>query len=214
MKITVIGAGTVGTTLARAWQRAGLDVTVALRDPSDERHAKLRTQLAVADVPTATAAADVVVLAVPGPAVADLVQENATTLDGRIVVDAANVMGDSGLHQLQTLAQALPNARLFRAFNSLGWENFADPFFLDEHGNRTAADLFFCGGSEDDDTGDGAARATVEQLITAVGLTPVWLGGTDQADVLDGVTRLWFTLALARGRGRHLAFKVLSRPTG
>jgi hypothetical protein len=210
MKITVIGAGNVGTTLATAWQRAGLEVTVAVRDPGDARYAQLRTQLPLADVATAVTGADAVVLAVPGPAVADLVRDHAADLDGRIVVDAANVMGEGGLHQLDALAQALPNAHLFRAFNTLGWENFADPFFVDEHGTRTAADLFYCGGS-DGTTTEGVARATVEQLITAVGLVPVWLGGVDQADVLDGVTRLWFTLAFGRGRGRHLAFKVLSQ---
>jgi hypothetical protein len=33
--------------------------------------------------------------------------------------------------------------------------------------------------------------------------------GPDQQDTLDGVMRLWFTLAVGQGRGRHLAFKVL-----
>ena len=50
----------------------------------------------------------------------------------------------------------------------------------------------------------------MESLITAVGLRPVWVGdGTHGADLLDGLTRLWFALAINQGRGRHLAFRML-----
>jgi hypothetical protein len=48
----------------------------------------------------------------------------------------------------------------------------------------------------------------VETLVEAVGLRPAYLG-PDQHEVVDGVLRLWFALALGRRRGRHLAFRVL-----
>jgi hypothetical protein len=51
----------------------------------------------------------------------------------------------------------------------------------------------------------------VEALIDAVGLRPVYLGD-DQADTLDGLLPVWFTLS--KLRGRHLAFKVLEDPAG
>jgi hypothetical protein len=37
----------------------------------------------------------------------------------------------------------------------------------------------------------------------------VWIGGPEEVDVLDGFLRIWFTLALKRGFGRHIGFKLL-----
>jgi predicted dinucleotide-binding enzyme len=74
----------------------------------------------------------------------------------------------------------------------------ADPVF-----NGVQADLFYCGPGDD--------RDMVEQLITDVGLNPMRLGDADQVGLVDSVASLWFALALGQGRGRHLAFKVLSR---
>jgi 8-hydroxy-5-deazaflavin:NADPH oxidoreductase len=86
-----------------------------------------------------------------------------------------------------------------RAFNSLGWENLADPDF-----DGTQADLLWCGP-------DGDPGALVERLITDVGLRPVRVGGLDQLSTVDMLASLWFALALGQGHGRHLAFKVLTR---
>lgn len=57
---------------------------------------------------------------------------------------------------------------------------------------------------------DGDAQAVVEQLIEDVGLRPVRVGGLDQVGLVDAVLRLWFTL-VSGGRGRNMAFKLLSR---
>ncbi|HLZ60169.1 MAG TPA: hypothetical protein VKR06_24730, partial [Ktedonosporobacter sp.] len=83
-------------------------------------------------------------------------------------------------------------------FNSYGWENFADPIY-----QGTPADLFYSGP-------DGAPQVQVEQLISEVGLHPVRLGGVDQADLVDGILRLWFTIATAQ-KNRNVALKVLAR---
>jgi predicted dinucleotide-binding enzyme len=53
----------------------------------------------------------------------------------------------------------------------------------------------------------------VASLITDIGLRPIYIGGLEQADLLDKLTRLWFTLALQQGRGRHLALKLLEPST-
>jgi hypothetical protein len=53
-----------------------------------------------------------------------------------------------------------------------------------------------------------ADRPAVEDLIRAVGLRPVY-AGDGAHEVVDGVLRLWFALAIGQGRGRHLAFRVL-----
>ena len=63
-------------------------------------------------------------------------------------------------------------------------------------------DLFYCG-----DSGEGQRQ--VDQLIADIGLRPIYVGGRDQVDVIDGLTRLWFALAFNQGYGRRLAFKLL-----
>jgi predicted dinucleotide-binding enzyme len=190
MNIAVIGAGTVGRTLARAWTRHGHHVTVGVRRP------------AAADIPAmavsdALHGADAVLLAIPGAALTDLLDRHADALDGRLVLDATNRVGASTLHQVPEVAARLPAARLARAFCTVGWEVLADPVIGGEQ-----ADLVWCGP-------DGADGELVQILITDVGLRSVRVGGIEAADVVDGATRLWFALALGQGLGRHLGIRIL-----
>ena len=107
-------------------------------------------------------------------------------------------MGGGPLNSFATFRARTPNARVFRAFNTYGWENFADPNL-----GGVQADLFYCGP-------DGESRAVVERLISDVGLRPMRVGDADQVDAVDGVVRLWFALVSGQHMGRHLAFKVLT----
>lgn len=198
MRVTVIGAGPVGATLARGWRAAGQEVVVAVRDAADPKHDELKIELDVADVAPALDGADVALLAVPGPSVGEVVAAHAASLSRTVVIDATNRVGRTSMHQIPTLTQYLPADRVYRGFCSLGWEVFADPVI-----GGTPADLPFVGA----DTPD---RATVEELISALGLTPLWLGDLDAADTLDGLVKAWFALAIQQGRGRHIAFKLLS----
>jgi hypothetical protein len=85
--------------------------------------------------------------------------------------------------------------RYARAFNTLGGENMADPNFADG-----PADMFFCAAEDD--------RDTVEIVIEGVGLRPVYVGA-DQEAIVDCLFRLWIALAVAQGRGRRLAQRLL-----
>src|SRR5205807_3752188 len=125
---------------------------------------------------------DVVLVALPGDVVASTAQTYAAQLNGRIIIDAANGAGDDSMQNLAPFRQHAPQAQLYRAFNSLGWENFAEPVF-----DGIQADLFYCGP-------DGDARTIVEQLISDVGLRPVYLGGSEQMGLLDSIAALWFAL--------------------
>jgi predicted dinucleotide-binding enzyme len=119
-------------------------------------------------------------------------------LDGKVVFDATNNIGVSTFNSVAVLTSAAPRAYIYRAFNTYGWENFETPVFA-----GTAADLFYAGP-------DGEARSVAEQLISEVGLRPVWLGGLDKAGLVDSLLPLWFTLSSERGLGRHFALKILS----
>jgi predicted dinucleotide-binding enzyme len=94
MKIAILGAGHVGSTLGRLWYAAGHDVTFAARHAAGPRAlaAELGECAHAASVADAVAAAEVVLVAVPGPAVTGVL-EAAGPLDGRVMIDAANSFG-------------------------------------------------------------------------------------------------------------------------
>ena len=197
MRVAVIGAGNIGATIGRAWLPAH-QVSFGVRSAAgyQELAAAGATVTSPAD---AVSSAEAVLLAVPGGAVADALAAIAGGLAGKIVIDATNSMGGGGpMNSQQAIAEAAPDALYFRAFNTLGWENFAQPEFAG--GER--ADLFYAGP-------DGPPRQAVEALITDVGLRPVWVGGLDQVETVDAVARLWFAVALGRQHGRHTAFRTL-----
>lgn len=197
MRIAVIGTGNIGGTIGRASARAGHDVVFGSREP-DGGDVAGGSGATVAGIHEALAGAAVVVLALPGSAVADFVGDHADDLRGTLVVDATNKGGGDGpANSYDVVTAAVPDARYARAFNTLGFENLADPQFGD-----TNADMFFSATEAD--------RGTVESLVEAVGLRPIYVGDGVQ-DVVDGVLRLWFALAVGQKRGRSLAFKVLER---
>ena len=134
-------------------------------------------------------------LAVPGGAVPDLLAEHAGALDGRVVIDATNDVGGERLSHADRYAELAPGARFVRAFNSLGFEMFAEPSI----GGATA-ELFWCGPED----------AGIEQLIADVGLRPVRVGDIDAVAAVDGVARLWLTLVFRQGYPRRLAFRLVT----
>jgi 8-hydroxy-5-deazaflavin:NADPH oxidoreductase len=192
MKITIVGTGFIGGTLGRALASSGHDVTFASRRPEDDDVAGA-SGARVATVAEGLATADVVLLALPGAAVKELVAENSAALAGKLVIDATNQMGEAVANARASLPA---DVRYARAFNTLGGENMADPVFPD--GQR--ADMFYSAPEGD--------RSTVEEVISGVGLGPVYLGA-DQEALVDALFRVWVALAFNQGRGRRLALKLL-----
>lgn len=191
MDVAVIGTGFIGGILGRALAQARQAVTFGSRRPEDDDVAGT-TGASVASVGDALGTAEVVVLALPGPAVADLAAEHGAALAGKLVVDATNRMGQA----VTNCRAALPaTVRYARAFNTLGGENMADPLL-----DGQQADMFFSAPVPD--------RSVVEELVRGVGLRPVYVGA-DQEDLLDALFRLWIALAVGQNRGRRLAFRLL-----
>jgi hypothetical protein len=204
MTLAVLGAGNIGGTLGRKWCAAGHKVAFGVSDPNGKNAQALRADLGdTITIGTIDEVLDakpgVVVMALPGVQMDALITKHAPQLDGRVIIDTANRLDTGPMNSFATLQKHTPHASLFRAFNSLGWENFADPTF---HGIQ--ADLFYCGP-------DGEPRAQVEQLIANIGLNPVCLGGVEQVGLVDSVGAIWFALVFGQGKERHLAFKVLTR---
>lgn len=202
MKIGVIGAGNIGGTLGKKWAAAaGHSVMYGVRDPQSAKTRALLDAAAgkakVDNIASAIAFSEVIVIAIPGTTVETLAREHAAALNGKVVIDTTNRFGTSEISNVRTIAAHAPRAMIYRAFNSYGWECFAEPRF-----EGIQSDLIYCGP-------DGVARQTIEQLITEIGLRPVRVGDLDQVQVVDSVGVLWFALIRSQGKGRHLALKVL-----
>lgn len=195
MKIGIIGAGRIGTTLGRKWSVAGHEVTFGVRDPG--RVGRQAAEASVVPVSAALEDAEIVLLAVPGTAVDQIVTQQRALLDHKVIIDATNQIGRPVMHNMALFATETPHALVYRAFNSVGVEVFAEPQF----GAQTA-DHFYCGPQ-------GAARDQVARLIRETGMQPIYAGGPEAAGLLDGLTRLWVALVFDGGYNRHTAFKLL-----
>jgi 8-hydroxy-5-deazaflavin:NADPH oxidoreductase len=196
-RIAVIGAGTVGSHLARGLSAAGHDVVLGVRDPEQER-AGLEG-LARATPAGAAAGADAVVLAVPAAALAAVVP-GLGLADGAVVVDATNAVGvpvPDGHDTLGALvADLAPGAAVVKAFNTIGGEHLESatidgrPAFLPV-------------------AGDDRGRPLVVELAGDLGFEVADLGGPDAIRLVEDAARLWIHLAIRCSWGREFAFGVL-----
>ena len=200
MRITVAGWGNVGRTLGSGWARAGHSVVIATRDPDSQAAAGWRAEGWNVSSVQSAADSDVVVLAMPGAAVVEVATNNAAALNGRLVIDTTNALGSDGaLNRLPELSQALPDARLVRAFTTMAWENFADPVI-----DGQTLDQYYVGAPEPGTADD----ESVAELIADLGLRPVRLGGLDQVMHLDALTKSWFHLVWQLGYPRRTALTI------
>jgi 8-hydroxy-5-deazaflavin:NADPH oxidoreductase len=180
MKIAVLGVGHIGSTVGRLWHAAGHEVTFAGRDEREPRElaAELGDRAHAATVADAVAAAGIVLMAVPGTAVTGVLTA-AGRLDGKIIIDAANTMGQDRL-SLRQLADAFPAGRWVRAFNTLQARILAD------ENHRLPRWVLFL-------SGDERAKPTVAQLIADAGFEPVDLGGIEDSQFQEPGSALWNT---------------------
>lgn len=186
MKIAVIGAGMVGSAVARGVARAGHSVVITDRDHDEARQvAEAVGGTTAASNADAVREADLVVLAVPFGVVDRVAKDIADAVRGTIVVDATNpIRGDgSGLAVTdragaRLLQDALPGASVVKAFNTVFSTNQAEPTV-----DGVQLDGFIAG---DDD----AAKRTVADLLAAIGYRPIDVGGLDLALALEHMAYL------------------------
>src|SRR5215469_9239442 len=92
MKIAVLGFGNVGAQLGKLWAEKGHEVTAGLRGGSKDRQKASDAGVSVATPADAVKGAEVVVIALPWPAVESTVK--ALPLDGKVVIDAVNPVNE------------------------------------------------------------------------------------------------------------------------
>jgi NADPH-dependent F420 reductase len=209
MDIAIIGAGNVGTALATAARRAGHAVIITSRDPEDSGKVASETGARVAaSNAEAAAAGQVVILAIPVTAFAEVAAEIAPNVTGKPVVDVSNRMSfgadgadiDTTSSNAEDLAALLPEAHVVKAFNTLFATNQADPTL-----DGVQLDGFV---AADDD----GAKATVVELVRSLGLHPVDAGSLARSRQLEGLAFLNITLNMAHGGSWQSGWKLVAAP--
>ena len=173
--LSIIGTGTMGRAIAAVAGRGGHTVQLLGR----------------ADTATPVTG-DIVVLAVPYPAVASVLAERGDSLTGRIVVDITNPVDFETFDSLTVpadasaaaeIAAALPQSRVLKAFNT----NFAATLSSGTTGEKATTVLI---------AGDDAdAKTQLAQIVTDGGLLAIDAGTLRRARELEALGFLQMTLA-------------------
>ncbi|MFC6863760.1 NADPH-dependent F420 reductase [Halomicroarcula sp. GCM10025817] len=195
MDIGIIGTGAVGSALASGWAAAGHDVVLGSRTPDSTAADGTRVQ--VRGQREAAAFGDVVVLALPAGAVTDVATYLENELAEKPVVDTTNeypfASDDRSL--AVRLAETVPQARVVKAFNTVGAERLADPVV-----DGQPATMFLAGD-------DLRACDVVAGLARDLGFDPLRAGDVDAAEHLEHLARFW--ISLSQTYGRDIAFRLL-----
>lgn len=179
MSYAIIGFGSIGQALARAFARKGIEVAVASRRPADAlapAAAAIGTGVIPASLEDALEA-DIIFLAVPFAQHAEVARAR-MSWEGKLIVDVTNAFGVpveelGGLPSSAAVARGLPGARLVKGFNHLAAKVLdSDPAV---NGGRRVVFL-----SSDDAEAAEPVKALAEQL----GFAPVWLGDLAEGGAL------------------------------
>jgi predicted dinucleotide-binding enzyme len=175
--VSIIGKGNMGQAISGVVTKGGN--TVEVLDQS------------TADKPIT---GEIVMLAVPYPAVAGIVAARAEQLAGKVVVDITNPLNFETFDSLTVpadgsaaaeVAAELPQSRVLKAFNT----NFAATLASGDVGPLATTVLI---------AGDDAdAKALLADVITAGGLRAIDAGALSRARELEAVGFLQLTLAVA-----------------
>ncbi|HKO28084.1 MAG TPA: NAD(P)-binding domain-containing protein [Solirubrobacteraceae bacterium] len=213
MRVGVLGTGEVGRRLAAGFRSRGHEVMIGSRDPAKADLDGWRSGDGAGVEPgtfaDVAAHGELLVLAVLGnaaeQAIADAGPEN---FSGKVVIDAMNpldfsagfppklsITGEDSLGE--RVQRALPDARVVKAFNTIGSAYFVDPRFSD--GQPT---MLIAGDDED-------AKRTVTDLLADFGWSQtVDIGGIEGSRELEAICIAWVKIGGARGAWDH-GFRLL-----
>jgi len=200
MRIGIVGAGMIGSTVAKLWVDAGHEVRLASRHPGALAPlvATLGSRASAGTPADAASFGDVVMLTVPLKAIPELARDLAPLLSGKIVIDTGNAYekrdGDAAVaatrHRSGSAgwaAEMFPGARWVKGFNTVYFKVLASE--AHRSGDRLGIPLA---------SDDRAALDTVAQLVRDAGLEPVVVGALARGKEFEPDTRPYNTVMSAR----------------
>lgn len=191
LALTIIGAGNFGEAVAALAKKAGASIQVLARDPERANSVAARLGASAGKVGDAIMG-DIIVLAVPYQAVTEVLAQYQGQFSSKILVDVTNpidpttfddLVVPAGSSAAQTIQDAVPEARVVKAFNA----NFGATLATGNVGPLTTAVLVA--------GDDAAAKQAVIDLATAAGLRAVDAGALKRARELEALAFLGITLA-------------------
>jgi len=213
MKIGIIGSGLVGRVLASAFLKEGYDVMLGTRNTSKQEVVNWKNENLSGKTGSfneTTEFGELLVLATGGN-----VTEEAIRLAGfanfknKVVIDATNPIAaappengvlkfftDLNESLMEKIQKLIPDAKLVKAFNSVGNTLMYKPNF--PGGIPT---MFICGN-------DDAAKKTVTGILTAFGWETEDMGKIEAARAIEPLCILWCIPGFIRNQWTH-AFKLL-----
>jgi predicted dinucleotide-binding enzyme len=185
--ISIIGSGNMGQAIKAVAERGGNAVEFIGREDTQVN-------------------GDIVILAVPYPALADIASRLGGALAGKTVVDITNPLDFSTFDSLvvpadssaaQQLADRLPEAHVLKAFNT----TFAATLSSGAVGGAPVTVLI---------AGDDAdAKTALSEVVTAGGLVAVDAGSLRRARELESLGFLQLTLAVSEKIGWTGGFSLV-----
>jgi 8-hydroxy-5-deazaflavin:NADPH oxidoreductase len=213
-RVGVLGSGEVGRCLAAGFSSRGHKVMIGSRDPGKP---ELREWLSgegdgiqAGTFAEAAAHGELLVLAVLGNAAeAAIAAAGPANFSGKVVIDTMNPLdfsggfppklGIAGEDSLgERVQRALPDAKVVKAFNTIGNPYFVDPSFSE--GRPT---MLIAGDDED------AKRIVADALADFSWDEAVDIGGIEGSRELEAICIVWVKIGGLRGAWDH-GFKLLT----
>ena len=209
MKIAIIGAGNVGTTLGNAWIKRGHKVVFGVRDPESAKARSLAQKFPGARLflnGEAAHNAEIIVLATPWQST-EMAVRACGDLDGKTIIDCTNPLKPdfSGLEigfsisGAELISEWASGAQVFKAMNQIGARLMEAPHFPE----KVKPVMFVCG--------EGALKSSVILLVDQLGFTVIDAGELKIARLLEPYGMLWIHLALMQKVPGDFAFALLKR---
>jgi predicted dinucleotide-binding enzyme len=214
MKIGILGSGDVGLKLGDGFISLGHTVKIGTRNTSKENITtwiKKHGQEASAGSFEETASfVEVVVFATLWAATSDIIKlADQKNFSRKIVIDVTNPLDFSkGMPPTlaightnsagETIQRLLHDAKVVKAFNSVGNPHFFHPDF--PGGPPT---MFICGN-------DGEAKKIVTDILTEFGWETIDIDGIEFSRILEPLAMLWINYYFRTNTGNH-AFKLLRK---
>lgn len=210
MRLAIIGAGSVGSTLGRAWAKREHTVVFGVRDVNAPKVQTLLTEIGTnaqaVTLDKAAEQAEVVVLTVTWDAMPEVIAAIGN-LEKKVLLDCTNPLARNQLDATLDLTQSggeqvaawFPDAKVVKIFNQIGWETMANP----QYGAETAT-MFYAGD-------DAPAKQIAAQLAIDLGFEPIDAGTIAMSKFLETLAVFWGQLAYAQGMGRNIAWRLLQR---
>ncbi len=216
MKIGILGSGIVGRVLGSAFIAEGNEVMLGTRNVQKPEVVKWLAENPGAKAGSfeeTAAFAEVIVLAASGDIIADVINAGGLqNFNNKVVIDASNPIDHtkppvngvlpyftttdhSLMEQLQKL---LPDAKLVKAFNSVGNAFMYKPDF----GGQKPT-MFICGN-------DAEAKKMVTGILDAFGWETEDMGKVEAARAIEPLCILWCLPGILNNRWTH-AFKLLKK---